>query len=56
MKSLIAALVLSIAFGGVALAGKTYRYRCTKCGLVQEYTSPGTKKCPNDGRIMVRMN
>lgn len=35
---------------------KTYKYRCPKCKLIQEYGSPGVKKCPNDGTTMVRMN
>jgi hypothetical protein len=35
---------------------KTYKYRCTKCKLVQEYTVPGVKKCPNDGTTMIRMS
>jgi predicted RNA-binding Zn-ribbon protein involved in translation (DUF1610 family) len=35
---------------------KTYKYRCPKCGLVQEHTIPDTKKCPNDGRVMIRIN
>jgi hypothetical protein len=55
MKTLILTIVVCL-FAGVAFAGKTYKYRCTKCGLVQEYTMPGTKKCPNDGRMMIRVN
>jgi phage FluMu protein Com len=35
---------------------KTYKYRCPKCKLVQEYTVPGVKKCPNDGTTMIRMS
>jgi hypothetical protein len=35
---------------------KTYKYRCPKCKLIQEYGSMGSKKCPNDGTTMVRMN
>lgn len=35
---------------------KTYKYRCPKCKLIQEYGSPGTKKCPNDGTTMIRAN
>lgn len=37
-------------------AAKTYKYRCLKCKLIQEYGTMGTKKCPNDGSTMVRMN
>ena len=42
--------------GSVSAARKTYRYRCPKCKLIQEYGTPGVKKCPNDGKTMVRMN
>lgn len=37
-------------------APKTYKYKCLKCKLIQEYGTPGVKKCPNDGKIMVRQN
>jgi len=37
-------------------AAKTYKYRCPKCKLIQEYGTMGTKKCPNDGATMIRMN
>jgi hypothetical protein len=40
----------------MAAPKKTYKYRCPKCKLIQEYGSPGVKKCPNDGKTMVRMN
>jgi hypothetical protein len=40
----------------IAAPKKTYRYKCPKCQLIQEYATPGTKKCPNDGRIMIRIN
>ena len=45
-----------IATGRALAAPKTYKYRCLKCKLIQEYGTPGVKKCPNDGQIMVRMN
>ena len=35
-------------------APKTYKYKCPKCKLIQEYGRMGTKKCPNDGTIMTR--
>lgn len=35
---------------------KTYKYRCPKCKLIQEYGTMGSKKCPNDGTTMIRMN
>jgi len=57
MKSLI--LVLAFVALGIGVAGaanKVYKYRCPKCKLIQEYEIPGTKKCPNDGRIMIRVN
>ena len=37
-------------------APKTYKYRCPKCKLIQEYGTPGVKKCPNDGSTMIRQN
>jgi len=42
--------------GSVFAAPKTYKYRCPKCKLIQEYGTPGVKKCPNDGTIMSRQN
>lgn len=56
------AIVLSFAFClllfGPHLMGatKVYRYRCPKCKLVQEYEVSGTKRCPNDGRIMTKIS
>jgi len=47
-------LVSSFLFAVAVAAPRTYRYRCVKCGLIQEYSTPGVKKCPNDGRTMVR--
>ena len=35
---------------------KTYKYRCTKCKLIQEYGVPGVKKCPNYGTTIIRMS
>jgi len=40
----------------VFAAAKTYKYRCPKCKLIQEYGTPGVKKCPNDGKTMIREN
>jgi len=42
--------------GTVLAAPKTYKYKCMKCKLIQEYGTPGVKKCPNDGQTMVRQN
>lgn len=57
MKSFIC-ILLCIALSSVVAAApkKTYKYRCTKCKLIQEYEIPGSKKCPNDGRTMIRIN
>jgi hypothetical protein len=59
-RRLVATLVWGFA-GFVATeralaAPKTYKYRCPKCKLIQEFGSPGVKKCPNDGKAMVRQN
>lgn len=48
--------VVLALFAGTALAAKTYKYKCPKCKLIQEYGKPGTKRCPNDGSIMMRQN
>jgi hypothetical protein len=42
--------------GTLLAAPKTYKYKCMKCKLIQEYGTPGVKKCPNDGKTMVRQN
>jgi len=42
--------------GTLLAAPKTYKYRCPKCKLIQEYGTPGVKKCPNDGKTIIRMN
>jgi hypothetical protein len=49
---------VGLAFSGATAwgAAKTYKYRCPKCKLIQEYGTPGVKKCPNDGKTMIRMN
>jgi len=51
-STILTVVCSSFAFG----ANKTYRYRCPKCKLIQEYGSIGTKKCPNDGKTMIRIN
>ena len=51
--------ILGLILGSGSLLAapkKTYKYRCPKCKLIQEYGNPGVKKCPNDGKTMVRMN
>jgi hypothetical protein len=59
-RSFTASLVLAASgiLGASTLlaAPKTYKYKCMKCKLIQEYGQPGTKKCPNDGQTMVRQN
>ena len=53
----IATAAVGILGAGTVLAApKTYKYKCMKCKLIQEYGQPGTKKCPNDGQTMVRQN
>jgi hypothetical protein len=53
----ITSATLGILGAGTLLAApKTYKYKCMKCKLIQEYGQPGTKKCPNDGQTMVRQN
>jgi hypothetical protein len=58
-QALLGAISAAASFfvaGSVMAAPKTYKYRCMKCKLIQEYGQPGTKKCPNDGQTMVRQN
>lgn len=52
-KNFIAIVILSLLSLGFS---KTYKYKCPKCKLIQEYGSPGVKKCPNDGSTMIRQN
>ena len=49
-----AGLLSTLTAGPLLAAPKTYKYKCMKCKLIQEYGQPGTKKCPNDGQTMVR--
>jgi len=50
------ALAAVVALSASAFAAtKTYKYRCPKCQLIQEYGTPGFKKCPNDGHTMIRV-
>jgi len=56
-RSFLAAITLGLLGTRAAVAAtKTYKYRCPKCKLIQEYGTPGVKKCPNDGKTMVRQN
>jgi hypothetical protein len=45
-----------VGLGKALAAPKTYKYRCPKCKLIQEYGTMGSKKCPTDGWTMIRMN
>jgi hypothetical protein len=56
LLSVIGAVASVFVAGSVMAAPKTYKYKCMKCKLIQEYGQPGVKKCPNDGQIMVRQN
>ena len=56
LMGLVSGVVGMAAAGRAIAAAKTYKYRCPKCKLIQEYGSPGVKKCPNDGSTMIRMN
>jgi hypothetical protein len=51
-RRILLAVALAACAGTVFGATKTYKYRCPKCKLIQEYGQPGPKKCPNDGRLM----
>jgi hypothetical protein len=62
-RKLVVTLAYVVGTFGIAGTGitafaapKTYKYRCPKCKLIQEYGTPGVKKCPNDGSIMTRQN
>lgn len=55
-RRLFIASVLVLVAGTAFAAAKTYKYKCMKCKLIQEYGSPGVKRCPNDGSIMTRQN
>lgn len=50
------AIASALLCGTALAASRTYKYRCPRCKLIQEYGTPGVKKCPNDGSTMVRQN
>ena len=55
----IAAVVATaclLSLGQGQAAPKTYKYRCPKCKLIQEYGTMGVTNCPNDDSTMIRMN
>lgn len=51
----IVCIVLALCCGTVFAASKTYKYKCPRCKLIQEYGTQGIKKCPNDGTTMQRI-
>jgi hypothetical protein len=46
--------VFAILLSG--FASKSYKYKCPKCKLIQDYGTMGVKRCPNDKAIMIRQN
>ena len=54
LTAFVAAAAGLFTAGTLLAAPKTYKYKCMKCKLIQEYGQLGTKKCPNDGQTMVR--
>jgi hypothetical protein len=56
LVGIVCAAVGLFSAGTLLAAPKTYKYKCMKCKLIQEYGQPGVKKCPNDGQTMVRQN
>jgi len=56
MTGLVLAATAALGTSRVHAAPKTYKYKCMECKLIQEYATPGVKKCPNDGNTMVRQN
>jgi len=45
-----------VAAGKALAASKTYKYRCPKCQLIEEYAQPGIRKCPKDGATMIKVS
>lgn len=50
---LAAAVAGAVASPRLFAAPKTYKYKCPRCNLIQEFGSQGVRKCPNDGAIMI---
>jgi hypothetical protein len=59
-RSFTAGLVLAatgiLGAGKVLAAPKTYKYRCPRCQLIQEFAQSGIKKCPKCNFSMVPVN
>jgi hypothetical protein len=51
MKTSIILFAALAIVTGTALA-VVYSYKCPKCGLIQQYSMPGSHKCPDDGMVM----
>jgi len=45
-----------VGLGKAVAAPKTYKYRCPKCQLIEEYAQPGVRKCPKDGWTMIKVS
>jgi len=53
----IACAVAGILGAGTLLAApKTYKYRCPRCQLIQEFAQSGIKKCPKCNFTMIPVN
>lgn len=52
--AMVAGSVLGL--GKALAAAKTYKYRCPRCQLIEEYAQPGIRKCPKDGTTMIKVN
>jgi hypothetical protein len=50
MKILLLLLILS---GSAIAVDAVYTYRCTECGLIQQFSYSGVYHCPKDNTIMV---
>ena len=61
MKTVTMTLCSALLFGAVAFGfaqAKTYKYKCTKCSRIAEYSTPQAgPKCPSgDGFTMTPVN
>ena len=53
----MAVLAVGILGVGTLLAApKTYKYRCPRCQLIQEFAQSGIKKCPKCNFTMIPVN
>jgi hypothetical protein len=49
----IAFLLLILVASAIA-ADAVYSYKCTECGMIQQFTISGVYHCPKDNTIMVQ--